>query len=238
MKKLKKILISVALVLALCFGGFGIYAMDYYHAEETAVNAVVSEDIQVYSQGDMMVFEPKNPTTGFIFYPGGKVEHIAYSLLMKQLADNGILCVIVKMPFNLAVLNINGAKEVLQQFDSVDSWYIGGHSLGGSMAASFAVENTDVIDGLIMLAAYSTVDLKQTDLKVLSVYGDADGVLNMEKYGQYYPNLPHTMTEVIINGGNHAQFGSYGAQDGDGIATISADKQIKQTVNAIIDSIK
>ena len=235
---MKKILISVTLVMALCLGGFGIYAMDYYRAKETVANTIVSEDIQIYSHGNMLVFEPQNPSAGFVFYPGGKMEHTAYSPLMKQLADNGILCVIVKMLFNLAVLDINGAEDVFKQFATVDSWYIGGHSLGGSMAASFAAESTDVINGLVMLAAYSTADLAQTDLKVLSVYGDADGVLNMEKYGQYYPNLPHTTTEVVINGGNHAQFGSYGTQDGDGTATISADKQIEQTVNAIIDLLK
>ncbi len=240
MKKSNKIFISLAVVLALCLGGFFIYTLDFYSADyDKATEAMAgTESVKIYNEEDMVVFKPENPVAGFVFYPGGKVESTAYSPLARQLAENDILCVITSMPFNLAVFDTKAAEKSMEMFADIDNWYIGGHSLGGAMAAAFAAENTDKINGLVLLAAYSTADLSATDLKVLSVYGSQDTVLNREKYLQYYPNLPQTTTEIVINGGNHRQFGSYGLQDGDGTATVSAESQLSQTVSAIVDMIE
>ena len=240
MKKTNKILIFLTLILALCLGGFFIYTLDFYRADnDDAIEAMAgTDDIKIYAEEDMVIFKPQNPVAGVVFYPGGKVECTAYSPLARQLAENNILCVITQMPFNLAVFDIKAAEKPLEMFADIDKWYMAGHSLGGSMAASFAAENSDKVDGLVLLAAYSTADLTQTDLQVLSVYGDCDGVLNMEKYRQYFLNLPHNTTEIVIAGGNHAQFGSYGPQDGDGTATVTAQRQLEQTVSAIIDMIE
>ena len=153
---------------------------------------------------------------------------------MKALAENGILCVIPKMPLNLAVLDVDAAEGILEYYPEIDTWYIGGHSLGGSMAASYAAD-CDAFAGLILLASYSTVDMTETKLDVISIYGTEDGVLNIEKYREYRPNLPHHTAEYIIEGGNHAQFGSYGAQDGDGISAISSEDQLDLTVEAIMN---
>lgn len=101
------------------------------------------------------------------------------------------------------------------------------------MAASYLKENTDAFDGLILLGSYSTADLSQTNLEVLSVYGSEDKVLNAEKYKENLPNLPTNLTENIIDGGCHSYFGTYGAQDGDGTPTISNEEQIKITATAI-----
>ena len=152
---------------------------------------------------------------------------------MRACADKGILCVLVKMPFNLAVFDVNAAQGISEKYPEIDSWYIGGHSLGGSMAASYLKENTDAFDGLILLGSYSTADLSQTNLEVLSVYGSEDKVLNAEKYKENLPNSPTDLTENIIDGGCHAYFGTYGAQDGDGTPTISNEEQIKITATAI-----
>ena len=111
------------------------------------------------------------------------------------------------------------------------------HSLDGSMAASFTADNTDKITGLVLLASYSTADLSESGIDVLSVYGDCDGVLNMEKYQQYYANLPADTMEIVIHGGNHRQFGSYGLQKGNGTSLISADEQLQRTTDAIVTMI-
>ena len=89
-------------------------------------------------------------------------------------------------------------------------------------------------DGLILLGSYSTADLSGSGLTVLSVYGSEDGVMNREKYDEYKSNLPEGFTEVIIEGGNHAYFGAYGEQEGDGTATVTPAEQLRQTAEAIL----
>ena len=175
---------------------------------------------------------PENPKAGFIFYPGGKVEVDSYYPLMCALAENDILAVAIKMPFNLAVFDINAGDGIKEHFPEVTSWYIGGHSLGGSMSASYLDKNREDFDGLILLGSYSTVDFSDTSLGVLSIYGENDMVMNREKYEDYKPNLPF-LTEHIIKGGNHAGFGMYGAQKGDGALTISNEAQIKETADIV-----
>jgi hypothetical protein len=237
MSKRKIVLLSVVVVLLALVIGCAIYVSDYYRADETAASAMNgTENVSVYAEDNCVVFQPKEPVAGFIFYPGGKVEHTAYAPLMLELAKHDILCVIVEMPFHLAVLNMNGAKKIPDRFPQIESWYIGGHSLGGSMAASHAAKHTDTYDGLVLLAAYSTAQI--TDLSVLSIYGTADGVMDAEKYEKYLGNLPKETVEVVLDGANHAGFGSYGAQNGDGEATISQQEQVERTVQAIVSMIK
>ncbi len=235
-KKILKPLCSVFIALAVIIAGCGIYLGDFYRADTMAVNAFATvRKINRTTDSNTVVFTPENPTTGLIFYPGGKVEHTAYEPLMMACADKGMLCVLIKMPFNLAVFDVNAAQGIAEKYPEIDSWYIGGHSLGGSMAASYLKENTDAFDGLILLGSYSTADLSQTDLEVLSVYGSEDKVLNAEKYKENLPNLPTDFTEIIIDGGCHAYFGTYGAQDGDGTPTISNEEQIEITATAIAE---
>ena len=161
------------------------------------------------------------------------MENTAYAPLLHKLADEGILCVLVKMPCNLAVLDTNAADGIPEEFPEVDSWYIGGHSLGGAIAASYAAKHVDELDGLILLAAYSTADLTDSGLQVFSAYGSEDGVLNRGKYETNRANLPADTVEMLINGGCHAGFGSYGPQTGDGTPTISAEDQQQQTADAL-----
>ena len=225
--------VSVIALTLTCVLVFNLYVSDYYEADREAISyyGKISEtDIYDIEDG-VTVFRPLNAKTGFIFYPGGKVEYAAYAPLMDALASHGILCVLIEMPYNLAVLDVNAADDIYEKFPQIESWYIGGHSLGGSMAASYLASNSDKVDGLVLLASYSTSNVG--DSRVLSVFGSEDGVMNREKYVKYKSNLPDGFTEVIIEGGNHAGFGMYGPQDGDGIASILAIEQIKQTADAI-----
>ena len=224
----------LAAILLVCVG-FAAYVGDYYHADGTAVQAMASADGIVTSKtdGDDLVFAPPNPKAGLIFYPGGKVEYTAYAPLMRACAERGILCVLVKMPCNLAVLDMNAADGIAEQYPDIDSWYIGGHSLGGAMAAGYAADHSSELAGLILLAAYSTKDLNSSGLDVLSMYGSEDQVLNREKYEGYRGNLPSGAIETVIEGGCHAGFGSYGPQKGDGTPTITGDEQVMRTASKI-----
>ena len=233
MKKHKGLKLGVVAVLLLC-GLCRAYAADFYHADDTVVVAMNSDaDVTVEQKGNTLAFIPENAETGLIFYPGGKVEYTAYAPLMRALADNGVLGVLVRMPLNLAVLNMNAANSIPEQYPQIKHWYIGGHSLGGSMAASHAAKNTSAYEGLVLLASYSTADLSTSGLPVISIYGSEDGVLNMEKYAEYKRNLPAAFEEHILEGGCHAGFGSYGPQDGDGAPKITGEAQIAETVRLL-----
>lgn len=230
----KKIIFSIIIVLILSLvGGTVYYINDYYRAEDSAVVLFASSKTDISEENGVYTFNSENAKTGVIFYPGGKVEATAYAPLMYALAEDGILSILVTMPGNLAVLDMNAAEGLCEQYPDIESWYMAGHSLGGSMAASYIAENSKDFDGIILLASYSTADLSNSGLDVLSIYGSNDGVLNMEKYEEYKINLPDDFSEFVIDGGCHAYFGAYGEQDGDKKATITREEQIEITVNEI-----
>ena len=227
---------SVVLVLVIMAGACMLYVGDYYRADQNAMEAFApmnSVSAEQHEDGTL-VFRPENAAKGFIFYPGGKVEYTAYQPLMAACAQQGVLCILVEMPFNLAVLDIHAAAGIQEQYPEIETWYIGGHSLGGSMAASYLADHIDDYDGLILLGSYSTADLSETGLDVLSIYGSEDQVLNREKYEENRSNLPGDFTEVVIEGGCHAYFGMYGPQEGDGKPAISNAQQILLTAEQIV----
>lgn len=239
MKKKKwKIIIIILLILILAVGGgTGIYLSDYYHADAAALEALAQDmgEIQILEKDHNYVFAPKEAVTGLIFYPGGKVQYESYAPLMKKCAKKGILCILVHMPGNLAVFRPDAARGLREEYPQIEKWYIGGHSLGGVMAASYASEHLEEYCGLVLLASYSTSDISESGLQVVSIYGSEDRVLNRESYDKNRENLPSDVEEVVIDGGSHAYFGCYGLQDGDGIATITNEEQMEQTADILED---
>ena len=242
-KKLKIFIISLLCFAVICCTGFGIYVSDYYRANDTALEATFSDnDVTVIEKnGDYMVFTHEKPKCGLVFYPGGKVEYTAYAPLMKVLAREGVFCVLVKMPFNLAVFDMGAAEDIIAEYTNIDEWYVGGHSLGGAMAASYASKNADKLEGLILLGSYSTNDLSDSGLTVFSIIGSEDNITfdDTEEVKKYGDNLPAVdMYCYTIEGGCHAYFGSYGEQEGDGNPTITPEEQVKQTVEFIVDNLQ
>ena len=235
MKKWKKRLLAAVIAAAALAIIFAVYVNDYYHSEVT-VSYGAHGGISVQEEKDYVAFLPegKETDTAFVFYPGAKVEYTAYAPLMERLAREGVACYLMHMPCNLAVLDKNGAEEVRREY-AYDNWYVGGHSLGGAMAAAYVSQNAGDYDGLVLLGAYSTKDLTDSGLKVLSIYGSEDGVLNREKYETDKDNLPKGFSEAEIPGGNHAYYGSYGEQKGDGQADITPDEQQEETAQKILD---
>lgn len=239
------IALIVVILLVAASTGAVMYVSDYYHADAIAQEAQADagsyaiDGITVKTVDNMTAFIPENPIAGLVFYPGGKVEAQAYAPLMQALAAHRILGVVCAMPLNLAVFDIDAAQRVqtafLLDFPEVDAWYIGGHSLGGSMAADFVSKHADDYTGLILLGSYATVDLSKLDLRVLCIYGANDGVMNRAAYEQNFANLPAGSEEVVLEGGNHGQFGSYGYQAGDGEATITPQEQWDQTAEIIAE---
>jgi dienelactone hydrolase len=210
------------------------YVSDYYHATQAALDAATAHGVAKFD-GGWAVGDPDSEA-GFIFYPGGKVEAKAYLPLLKRLSDGGVFCVLCEMPLNLAVLDINAADRVIRRFPDIGRWYIGGHSLGGSMAAQYASGHPEAVSGLILLAAYSPAEIPDRT-PVLLLYGSEDGVMNRDRYAQALASLPNH-SEVVIAGGNHAGFGDYGAQAGDGQASITPEEQKSKTSDEVLNFIR
>lgn len=230
-----------------------VYLMDYYSANDTAYAyldatsrelavKILGDDIQNItidqSHDGMIAFIPENVRAALIFYPGAKVEYEAYSPLMNLLAREGIMTVAVKVPCKLAFLGIDKADEVRSIFPQVERWYIGGHSLGGVAASIHVSKNADEYEGIVYLASYSSEDISKTSLKALSIIGTNDAVLNRERYIESLSSEPENFSVYVIYGGNHAYFGSYGEQKGDGEAEISPEMQWAETAVTISDWIK
>lgn len=239
-KRTKNIILIILGMLTIFIGGAFLYLADSYAPTSEALAAMSNtETVEVVPEKDYWAFLPQEETRkdGLIFYQGGKVEAEAYAPLMQALAEKGIPSYLVEMPVNLAVFDINAADTVISEESSVENWYLAGHSLGGAMASSYSEKNADQLAGLILLASYSAVDLTETDLPTLMIYGTADEVMNRETYEENRSFVPN-MEEFILEGGNHAQFGRYGEQSGDGTATMSATEQLKRTVEAIVNFIQ
>lgn len=176
---------------------------------------------------------------GFIFYPGGRVDYRSYAPLAHSLAAKGWPVAVAPMPLNLAVLGSERAQSVISDHPEVSHWVIGGHSLGGTMAAEYAAKHPDKITGLIFLASYpGGNELFSSNLPVLSIYGTADGLITGKDWEKYRGRFPPSTQWVEIDGGNHAGFGWYGKQEGDNPATISLKEQTDQILQAIDQFLK
>ncbi len=202
-----------------------------------------NQNVDFVEAESYVVLMPKNdeagvfPETGIIFYPGGLVDYHAYLPLMELCAKEEIACFILKMPMDFAFMDKKAADKFPLLHPEIKNWYMAGHSLGGAMAASYLYRHKKNFKGLILLASFSTKNLSHSNLKVLSIYGSEDKVLNLEHYQKNKRNLPQVgngLTEIIIDGGNHAQFAAYGPQEGDGVAEITAEEQQQITANEIV----
>ena len=223
-KNIKIALIIVLSSVILSGGAFLIYASDYYRADDVAVSAMQSDSVT--QLGDRLItVSPEAPSnTAIMFYPGAKVEYFAYLPLMEKIKDSsGVMCILVKMPFNMAIFDPDAAEEVMEKFPEIANWYIAGHSMGGAMASYCASNNHDKVKGLILVGAYIYGNFPED--KALTIYGSFNTSV-AEK-------INYTENIVVIEGGNHAQFGNYGKQKGDVDATISSDEQQAIAAEAI-----
>ncbi|MCU0520936.1 MAG: alpha/beta hydrolase [Anaerolineae bacterium] len=229
-KRLVRGLRIVLAVIAVAVAGFVIWGSTPLSPSSEARAALLSDGSVTVTDDEWLTFAPASvaPTTGLVLYPGGRVDPRAYAQLARALAARGTLVVIVPMPLNLAVLAPGRAAEVIEAYPEVGVWAVGGHSLGGAMAANFARRHASVVDGLVLWAAYPAAsdDLSaRDDLAVLSVYATLDGLMTDVERIASEERLPSSTCWVEIVGGNHAQFGAYGVQRGDNPATLSASVQ-------------
>jgi pimeloyl-ACP methyl ester carboxylesterase len=227
----------VATVL-LALAGFTIWAYTPLGPMPEALVAMQSDDQVQVETSPWLTFRPtgSQPDTGLILYPGGRVDYRSYAPLAREIARQGYPVVIVPMPFNLAVFGAGRAGDVIAAHQEIKRWAIGGHSLGGAMAANYASRHPDEVSGLALLAAYPAGNdsLADRDLDVVSLYGTQDGVATVAEVKAGGELLPSGTEWVAIEGGNHAGFGWYGPQPGDGVASIGREDQQAQTASAVV----
>lgn len=241
-RKIWKVLLGVLIVIALIAGWGAWKIFTPYQPDETAAAALaeVADAVKVNEQEHWVGFEPvKRSGTGVILYPGALVKPESYAPLARRLAEKGHHVIIAKMPLNLALISPDLANEVLKAYPK-EAFVIGGHSLGGVMAARYAAAHPDQVKGVFFLASYpdNKGNLKDKNLPVISLLGSDDGVVKMENVQSGRTYLPTNTLYFTVEGGNHAQFGSYGVQKGDNLAKISAAEQWNQTVTALQDWMK
>jgi dienelactone hydrolase len=238
MRRRRKILLIAVLIVLIIVTGFVVWAETPPSPMQEALNALRSDSDVTVVSGQWLVFEPKvkSYSGGFIFYPGGRVDYRSYAPYAHAIAAEGFLTIITLMPLNLAVFDANAANNVIAAYPNVTSWAIGGHSLGGSMAAQYIHDNPNKVEGLALWASYppSGVDLSKFNITVVTIHGTNDGLVSSKQIDDSLKQLPPDTVRVEIDGGNHAQFGWYGPQSGDNLATISREQQQAITVNATV----
>ncbi|NSW52782.1 MAG: alpha/beta hydrolase [Anaerolineae bacterium] len=228
-----RIFIAVVAIAALAFIIWGWTPAGPGKAARAALKSDAA--VTVVREGKRLWFCPAESGSGaaLVFYPGGHVDYRSYAPILRRIAEEGTIAVVQRMPFSLAVLAAASARDSFAQTldnpcgQAISSWYIGGHSLGGAMAAVYVDRNPEQMQGLVLWGAYpdDSLDLSGSSIRVLSVYASNDGLVSEEERTGAVNNLPASTTVVEITGGNHAQFGDYGRQAGDGAAAIPAQTQ-------------
>lgn len=229
MKKINKILVSLLIIVMISISSFLVYTSIYYKADNMASNVLAEDNVEVVTEDLIYIEADQSSEEAFIFYPGAKVEYTAYLPLLKEIAEKvGINVILVKMPFNMAIFDWDRADDIIEMYPDINTWYIGGHSMGGAMASNYASKNPGKIEGLILMGAYIYGDYPPSN--TLTIYGSLNQ--SVEDKIDYTENI------VEIEGGNHAQFGNYGKQKGDFDGTITTEEQQRLTVEAMLEFVR
>ncbi len=232
----KGVLGVLAILLVLGIAGFLWYAQPQPLLPEATAALASTPTVTFSEDRGNLTYTPvgTSPTTGLVLYPGGKVPSAAYAPQARAIADLGYLVVVVAVPFNLAVFGIDSAGPVIAAHPEIRHWAVGGHSLGGSMAAQFVDSHPGQVEGLVLWASYSAADLSSDGLTVISAYGTLDtGVPNYTNPANL-AKLGTDVTLAVIDGGNHEQMGWYTGQPNDPPATIPRLDQQAQVVAATV----
>ncbi|MBR1508391.1 MAG: alpha/beta hydrolase [Eubacterium sp.] len=226
----KKLLAIPLIIFIIIFADIILFIVDYYHATDDVKNYMNKEgDVKVAEISEGLFIDGPGTEGALIFYPGARVEYTSYLPLLYKVAEGGIDCFLVEMPVNVSLLNQDAADDIIENYD-YEKWYLGGHSLGGVSASMYAAGHE--LDGMVFLASYP---FKPIDEPALEMYGSNDKILKEKKRSKSDKNLSADSVIEVIEGGNHAQFGNYGKQRGDGEASISRDKQQEITAQRILE---
>ncbi len=240
--KITGVILLALLVVGVLFVGWAAQAAP---AEPNALKRALEEpSVVVKNEKRYITIAPKNssPTTALIYYPGAKVAPEAYVAKLSAVARRANISIVIGRPvLNLAIFSVNQADTLKEALPGVTTWYIGGHSLGGAMACQYASSHSDQLEGLMLFGSYCAADISQTNLKVLLISGANDGLTTVSKLEENQNNLPASALLIAVPGMNHAQFGDYGTQEGDGVAAVAdevAATAMASTVSNFLNELK
>jgi predicted esterase len=207
-----------------------------------AVEALQSDDLVAVTDTPWLTFIPQQnlQETGFIFYPGGRIDPRGYSTLMRPISEEGYLVVVPTMPINMAIFNSNIADEIIAAHPEIKHWVIGGHSVGGTAAAQYTFSHPEQIAGLAIWSSYPAdgSDISGLDIPVILMYGGNETRVTDESVGVRKHLLPLDTRYIKIEGGDHHQFGSYVLTTEEDLATISREAQHAQILAAMLELLR
>lgn len=218
-------LISFASLIVLAAVGILVWAtVGVMQAEVGPLDKVrANPAISVHETPESFILSPTDGTSGdgLVFIPGAKVSADAYLYkLSGVVVQSGLTVVVTKPILNLAFFDQRPLTTFTNAVPAVDNWYVGGHSLGGVRACQYAAQPD--VSGLILFGSHCANDLASVNTRVLSLSGSNDQLSTPEKIMDAAHLLPTSTTFFPINGANHARFGDYGVQPGDGVATLES----------------
>jgi hypothetical protein len=175
-------------------------------------------------------------STGVLYFPGARVDPYSYLYPLSEVAANGVTVVIMQPALNMALFDQRDFDALTLQTPAVTSWTLAGHSLGGVRACMLS--SNPKVATLVLFASYCATDISHLDLDVVVVTGDQDGLINEEALRDSLALLPPgRLGNVVIDGANHASFGTYGPQPGDGVAMITAPEMRKEITKILLGSL-
>lgn len=232
-----RILLAILAVVALIVVGFLVYAAMVMRGDRAAaINVWTNPAIAVTSTDHSIIMAPTGHAagSGLVFIPGAKVDPYAYMYKLSGIVEKaGVTVVITKPTLNLAFFDQRLLSTFTSDVPAVSKWYVGGHSLGGVRACMLA-DSPDVA-GLVLFGSFCANDLSASAVKVLSISGSEDGLSTPSKIADSKNLLPADAQFVVIEGADHASFGDYGPQPGDGVATITSS-QARDEITAALAS--
>ncbi|KDN59051.1 alpha/beta hydrolase [Exiguobacterium sp. AB2] len=230
-KKLKWIGLGLVGLILVAVIGFLVWTQLTYGPTDEALG-YAAEATEVDNR---IEFGDPDSEVGIILYPGAKVEKEAYAYYGSRLAEEGVFVAIPSLRLNLGIADIDAAETIIAAHPGIERWIVGGHSLGGSAASGFALENESRVEGVIFLASYPISSMVESELRVLSISGEVDGLATQTDIEASRENVPDDAVFYEIVDGNHANFGMYGPQDGDNDSPLSAKEQLDETIEQILN---
>ncbi|WP_259519009.1 alpha/beta hydrolase [Halanaeroarchaeum sp. HSR-CO] len=239
---------TVGTLLVAASLGVGVVGTPYAATPDELQTVEKNPAVTVSSLGDGYVLSPGagaverdgDTPTALVFYPGGRVHPNAYVPVLAPVVERtGVTIFIPKPPLYLAVFDVDMAGQIITDHPEIEQWFVGGHSLGGAMACRYVARSPGQVSGLVLFGSYCDRDVGAADVRVLSVRGERDGILDAESARNNRENLPADGTiEVTIEGMNHSQFGGYGGQAGDARATIPDEGAHEALQDALVEFLR
>ncbi|MGX5697549.1 alpha/beta hydrolase [Agromyces soli] len=231
-------LVALALLVVL----FLAYAHTVMQGERPAALAAWTDPaVEITAHDEGIVIEPVEGGTGdgLVFIPGAKVDPYAYLYKLSAVAEaSGLTIVVTEPTLNLAFFDTRPLSTFTALAPDVSRWWVGGHSLGGVRACQLATGGADAsgepkVAGVMLFGSYCANDLSGSGLAALSISGSNDGLSTPAKIEGAAGLLPGDAVFVELEGVNHADFGDYGAQPGDGESTRD-DAEVRDEIAAAV----